>query len=105
NNGTNYYVSGFAQRDAAIQKGSYYNKQSIQGNLGQTIGSRVTLQANSNFIHSLTDRGISGNDNSPIVSPGDIFSTTPSFFDLHSKVDGQYPRNPYISEGTNPFQN
>ncbi|AHG90200.1 TonB-dependent outer membrane protein, SusC/RagA [Gemmatirosa kalamazoonensis] len=99
NTGTNYYVSGFAQRDNAIQRGSYYNKQSLQGNLGQTIGSKLTLQANNNFIHTLTDRGVSGNDNSPIISPGDIFSTTPSFFDLKSGA-----RNPYIGEGTNPFQ-
>ena len=104
NGGTTYYVSGFAQRDNAIQPSTYYGKQSLQGNLGQTIGSRLTLQANNNFIHTITDRGASGNDNSPIVSPGDIFSNTPSWFDLGARVDGAYPRNPFLNEGTNPWQ-
>lgn len=102
--GTTYYVGGLAKRDNAIARNSYYQKQSLTANIGQVIGSRITLQANNNFIRSLTDRGISGNDNSPVVSPGDIFSYTPTFFNLQRKVDGQYQRNPYIGEATNPFQ-
>ena len=97
--GTTYYLGGMAKRDNAIAKGSYYQKQTLTGNLSQLIGSRVTVRANNSFQHSLTDRGISGNDNSPIVSPVDVFSGTPSWFDLSSGA-----RNPWLNEGTNPFQ-
>jgi TonB-linked SusC/RagA family outer membrane protein len=98
--GTTYYVGGLGKRDNGIAKASYYQKQALTANLGQPIGTKLTLDVNNQIIHSLTDRGISGNDNSPIVSPGDVFSGTPSFFDLSSGA-----RNPWLTEGTNPFQN
>ena len=100
NTGTTYYLSGLAKRDNAIQLNSYYQKQSISANLSQLVGSRLTVRANNEFVHSLTDRGISGNDNNDIVSPGDIFSSTPTFVDLKSRV-----RNPYLPSGSNAFQN
>ena len=102
---TTYYIGGLAKRDNAIQPGTYYQKQSLQANIGQLIGTKLNLRANNEFVHSLTDRGLSGNDNDDIVSPGDIFSSTPSYFDLQTKVDGRYPVNPYLSSGSNPFQN
>ncbi|GAC1651368.1 MAG: TonB-dependent receptor [Gemmatimonadaceae bacterium] len=102
--GTTYYLGGLAKRDNAIGRNSYYQKQSITANLSQLLFSRLTLRANNEFIHSLTDRGIHGNDNSPIVVPVDIFSNTPSFFDLRGKINGQYQPNPYLGELTNPFQ-
>jgi TonB-dependent starch-binding outer membrane protein SusC len=102
---TTYYVGGLAKRDNAIQPGTYYQKQSLQANIGQLIGTKLNLRANNEFVHSLTDRGLSGNDNDDIVSPGDIISSTPSYFDLQTKQDGRYPVNPYLSSGSNMFQN
>ena len=106
--GTTYYISGLAQRDNAIQKGTYYGKQSITGNVSTTLGSRVTVQSNNNFLHTLTDRGVSGNDNAPVVSPMSAFSNTPTYYDLTRRApDGQYVPNPYLGGGfgrTNPFQ-
>lgn len=104
NAGTSYYIGGLAKRDNAIQRNTYYQKQSLMANITQLIGSRLTLRVNNEFIHSLTDRGISGNDNSPVVSPVDIISSTPSFFDMKGKVNGQYLPNPFLAEGTNIFQ-
>ena len=98
--GTTYFVSGLAKRDNAIQLNSYYQKQSLSANLSQVLGSRLTFHANNEFVHSLTDRGISGNDNNDIVSPGDIFASTPTFVDLQSRM-----RNPYLPSGSNAFQN
>jgi TonB-dependent starch-binding outer membrane protein SusC len=100
NGGTTYYVGGLAKRDNAIQRNSYYQKQSVTANIGQLIGSRLTLRSNNEFIHSLTDRGISGNDNQDIVSPGDIFSATPTWINLQAGEP-----NPYLTSGSNPFQN
>ncbi|MES2178142.1 MAG: SusC/RagA family TonB-linked outer membrane protein [Gemmatimonadota bacterium] len=100
NGGTTYYVGGLAKRDNAIQRNSYYQKQSLTANMSQVVGSKLTLRANNEFVHSLTDRGISGNDNADIVSPGDVFSATPTFENLAAGG-----RNPYLSSGSNPFQN
>lgn len=100
NGGTTYFLSGLAKRDNAIQRNTYYQKQSVTGNISQLIGTRLTVRANNEFIHSLTDRGISGNDNGDITSPGDIFSATPTFIPLATGI-----RNPYLASGSNPFQN
>lgn len=100
NAGTTYYVGGLAKRDNAIQKNSYYNKQSVTANLSQLIGNRLTLRSNNEFVHSLTDRGLSGNDNNDIVSPGDIFASTPTWINLAAGGP-----NPYLPSGSNAFQN
>jgi len=105
NAGTTYFASGLVKRDAGIQKGTGYNKQSLRVNLGQAIGSRLNVKANSQIVHSLTVRGISGNDNAN-VNPFTVFSLTPTFFDFRpDPVTGVYPRNPYLgANGDNPFQ-
>jgi TonB-linked SusC/RagA family outer membrane protein len=96
--GTSFFVSGLAKRDNAILRNTYYQKQSLTASLSQLIGTRLTLRANNEFIHSLTDRGLSGNDNNE-VSPVAVLSETPSWFDLASGA-----KNPYASNGSNPFQ-
>lgn len=105
NAGTTYFASGLVKRDAGIEKGTGYNKQSLRVNLGQAIGSRLNVKANSQIVHSLTVRGISGNDNAN-VNPFTVFSLTPTFFDFRpDPVTGVYPRNPYLgANGDNPFQ-
>lgn len=104
NNGLTYYVGGLAQRDPGLAIRDGYNKQSLRVNLGQTIGSRVTVRASTEAIHTLTQRGISGNDNNGI-NPYTIFSSTPSFVNL-LPVNGVYPVNPSpFLPGSNPFQN
>jgi TonB-linked SusC/RagA family outer membrane protein len=104
--GTSFYVGGLAKRDNAIQRETYYQKQSLTANLSQLLGERLTLRSNNQFIHTLTDRGISGNDNSPVVSPIDIFGSTPTFFDLQARLpNGQFVPNPFVGSNANPFQN
>jgi TonB-linked SusC/RagA family outer membrane protein len=99
NGGTTYYIGGLAKRDNAILQNTYYQKQSLQANIGQLVGTRINVRANNEFIHSLTDRGISGNDNAQ-VSPVAVFSETPTWFDMASGAV-----NPYASNGSNAFQN
>ena len=40
-----------------------YNKQSVRTNMTQTFLPNMTLSANLNYIHDLTRRSITGNDN------------------------------------------
>lgn len=104
NSGTNYFVSGLVQHDGGLVLNDFYNKQSLRVNVGQKVGSRLNLRANTEIIHSLTQRGISGNDNTGI-NPIDNFSNTPSFNDLRKQGDGTYPRGLTVVNGSNPFQN
>ncbi|MBA3646541.1 MAG: SusC/RagA family TonB-linked outer membrane protein [Gemmatimonadaceae bacterium] len=105
NGGTSYFASGLVKRDAGLEIGTGYNKQSLRLNLGQSVGTRLKLQANTQLVHSLTARGISGNDNAN-VNPYTVFSATPSFFNYNrDPVTGVYPANPYLGRfGDNPFQ-
>jgi TonB-linked SusC/RagA family outer membrane protein len=103
--GTNYFASGLVKHDNGLGPTDFYSKQALRVNLNQAFGSRFTVGVNSEILHSLTQRGISGNDNTGIT-PGDIFSQTPSFYDLQRKSDGSFPVNGSgLLPGSNPFQN
>lgn len=98
--GTRYYVSGLAKRDAGIMKGTGYDKQALRANLNQAIGSRLTLDLSTNFVHSLAERGLTNNDNSG-TSFYMVLPFTPSFTQL--KPNGSvYPSHPF--ERSNPIQ-
>lgn len=98
---TSYYLGGSVHKDNGIQLGTYFQRQSLIANVNQLIGDHLSVRFNNNFVHTLNDRGISGNDNSPVVSPGDIFSTTPTWVPLAAQP---YIQNPFVSDGANPFQ-
>jgi TonB-linked SusC/RagA family outer membrane protein len=103
--GTNFFVSGLAQRDNGLALNDYYQKQSVRVNVGHQLGTRLSLQANTELLHSLTQRGVSGNDNTGI-NPYTTFSQTPTFIDLTKQPDGTYPKNPQSAVGnSNPMQN
>jgi len=102
--GTNYFLSGLVQHDGGLQLNDNYNKQSLRVNLGQRVGSRLNLRANSELIHSMTARGISGNDNTG-VNPYTTFSQVPSFHDFQKQPDGTYPRGLSVTNFNNPMQN
>jgi outer membrane receptor protein involved in Fe transport len=102
--GTNFYLSGLVQHDGGLVLNDNYNKQSIRANVGHKYGSRLNLRVNSELIHSLTERGISGNDNIGI-SPYTLFSEQPSFLDLQQQADGSFPKGPVVANTSNPFQN
>ncbi|HVF38416.1 MAG TPA: SusC/RagA family TonB-linked outer membrane protein [Gemmatimonadaceae bacterium] len=103
--GTTFFMSGLVQHDGGLVKNDLYNKQSLRINLGQPVGSRLRFNASLEGIHSLTNRGVSGNDNSG-VNPINAFSWTPSFINLQRNPDGSFPRNPVnVVRNSNPFQN
>ena len=97
---TKFFASGLAQHDNGIMRGTGYDKQSLRLNGEQKVGSKLTLQVNTNLVHSLTKRGISNNDNNNIT-PYFAIGQTPSFFDFRPK-NGIYPDNPFTS--SNPLQ-
>jgi len=93
NDQTTYFLSGLVKKDGGIAQNTGYQKQSIRANLDQLVGSRFKLSLNLNAIHSLSNRGISNNDNTG-TSTYLVYPTTPSFVDLRP-VNGVYPINPF----------
>ncbi|HEY0776634.1 MAG TPA: SusC/RagA family TonB-linked outer membrane protein [Gemmatirosa sp.] len=101
---TTYFASGTEKHDAALGPSDRYDKQSLRLNLNQGLGSKVSLSANSEIIHTLTERGVFGNDNAGIA-PSAIFSATPTFFDFSRRLsNGQYAPNPWLSNQANALQ-
>ncbi len=80
---TKYYVSGLFMNDEGIAINTGYKKQSIRSNLDQVLGNGFQLQVNLDGTHSMSERGLSNNDNSS-TSPFVAFSATPSFQNLHA---------------------
>lgn len=102
---TTYFMSGMVKHDAAITTTDGYDKQSLRLNLNQQWSSRLDMRASSEILHTLTKRGIAGNDNSA-VSPTNVISTTPTFFDFSRTLpNGQYQSNPFVASNANILQN
>lgn len=100
-NNTQYFLSGLSKYDDGIMLNTGYNKQSVRMNVNQQFLSNLSVGANLNYIHDLTRRGISGNDNIG-VSPYNVFSYTPQFQYLdHVNPDGTWPVNEFGP--ANPF--
>jgi TonB-linked SusC/RagA family outer membrane protein len=99
---TQYYVSGLEQHDNGIMYGTGYDKQGLRTNITQLVGSKLQVQANASFVHTLTKRGFSNNDNVN-VTPYFVIAATPSFFS-YQPVNGVYPTQPFFAPGTNPLQ-
>jgi TonB-linked SusC/RagA family outer membrane protein len=99
--GTQYFLSGLAKYDNGIMLNTGYNKQSVRTNITQTFLSSVSANVNLNLVHSLTRRGLTGNDNIG-ASPYTVLDYTPQFINLnHVNPDGAWAINPYGA--ANPF--
>jgi TonB-linked SusC/RagA family outer membrane protein len=103
---TTYFASGTVKHDGGLALNTGYSKQSLRFNVNQLVGSSLDLRGSSEILHTLTERGISGNDNNNIA-PYTIMGITPTYFDPRKidPVTGQLVRNPYIGGGANVLQN
>ncbi|GJG88152.1 SusC/RagA family TonB-linked outer membrane protein [Gemmatimonadetes bacterium T265] len=102
---TTYFVSGLAKRDAGLATNTGFDKQSLRLNLTQALGTSVNLRASSEILHTLTERGISGNDNNNIA-PYTILGQTPTYFDYRRRdaLTGQLVSDPFVGGGANALQ-
>ena len=98
---TQYFLSGLSKYDNGIMLNTGYNKQSIRSNITQQFASALSISANLNYVHDLTRRGVTGNDNIG-VSPYNVFSYTPTFMGLsRPNPDGSWELNAFGP--ANPF--
>jgi TonB-dependent SusC/RagA subfamily outer membrane receptor len=99
----NYYGSVLVANNPGVVKGTFYEKQTGRIALGYKLGDRVRFGFTANIIHSLSDRGLTNNDNNN-VSNYMVLSGTPNFVNLLPDANGVYPSNPGVGGGANPVQ-
>ncbi|MFL5616423.1 MAG: SusC/RagA family TonB-linked outer membrane protein [Gemmatimonadaceae bacterium] len=102
---TTYFASGSVKHDGGLAVNSGYTKQNLRLNLNQLLGSSFNISSSSEILHTITERGISGNDNNNIA-PYTIIGATPTWFDPRRRdpVTGALISNPYIGGGANVLQ-
>ncbi|HEU4727423.1 MAG TPA: SusC/RagA family TonB-linked outer membrane protein [Kofleriaceae bacterium] len=98
----NYFASALLADQPGVVKGTFYEKQTARIAVGYKFGDRVRFGVTANLIHSLSDRGLTNNDNTG-TSDWVALSSTPEFQDLRPKM-GVFPANIGVPVGTNPLQ-
>ncbi|HEY5925153.1 MAG TPA: SusC/RagA family TonB-linked outer membrane protein [Kofleriaceae bacterium] len=98
----NYYGSVLVRDEPGVVIGTFYEKQTGRVAVGYKLGDRLQLGFTANLMHSLSDRGLTNNDNTG-TSYYVVLSGTPNFVDLN-KQGGLYPANPAIGSGANTLQ-
>ncbi len=96
-----YFGSVLVRDEPGIIKGSFYEKQAGKITVGYDFSDRVTVGLSGNLVHSVSDRGLTNNDNSG-TSYYVALSSTPSFVDLREQASGIFPNNPFAP--SNPLQ-
>jgi TonB-dependent starch-binding outer membrane protein SusC len=89
-----YYVSGLNEHDGGIMQNTYYDKQTANAKLNQSLGKKLDIQVGLTLLHTADGRGFTGNDNVG-ASEYAALAETPSFFNLQPNADGVYPNNPF----------
>jgi TonB-linked SusC/RagA family outer membrane protein len=104
---TKYFVSVNDKNDNGTQISTNARRQNLRLNLDQAFGSRWTGNVSATLSRSITNRGISNNDNT-FTSPFYVLAYTPAVQDLQARVGGRYVNNQIIQDlfgiGSNPFQ-
>jgi TonB-linked SusC/RagA family outer membrane protein len=97
---TRYYASGTLQNEPGIIPNTGFGRESIRLNLDQHFSSKLTMQLNTNVLHTRAKRSITNNDNNG-VSLYYVLTGTPSYVDLRQNADGTFPDNPF--QASNPL--
>ena len=85
-------IIGSLQDDEGIIETTGYEKQSIRANIDHQFTDKFNVGVSTNYIHSESNRGLTGNDNSGTTF-GVSMSATPNFVDLRPQ-NGVYPDHP-----------
>ena len=104
---TKYFVSANDKLDNGTMLSTNARRQNLRINLDQAFGARWTANISATVNRSISNRGLSNNDNS-YTSPYYVLGYTPAVQDLQARVGGRYVNNEVIAsifgQGSNPFQ-
>ena len=96
---TRFYISGLALNEDGIIKNTGYQNYSGKMNVEHRFNDRLLINANTTFVRTESDRGITGNENQGSTTLGFAQAFTYPFVDLRP-VGGVYPDGP---AGSNPL--
>lgn len=96
-----YFGSVLVRDEPGVIENTFYQKQSGRVGVSYKFGDRINLSVGGSLLHTLSDRGLTNNDNTG-TSYFVALSSTPSFIDLRRGSDGLFPANPLA--GSNPLQ-
>jgi TonB-linked SusC/RagA family outer membrane protein len=107
NENTKVFLSALHKNDRGTEIATGAVRQSLRMNADHIFGSRFTSNISAAISRSVSERGISNNDNT-FVSPIYAFGYTPAIINLQEQVAGRYVDNALVRSltgiGTNPFQ-
>ncbi len=111
---TRYFLSALVRHEPGIAILTKADKATLRLNLDQSIGDRFSMSVGLELLHTSSDRGVFGNDNSG-ASYYFVLPHHPNFFDLRptcedgvkravcdNPLTAVYPENPFVA--SNPFQ-
>jgi TonB-dependent starch-binding outer membrane protein SusC len=96
--------------DNGIAQNTNATRDNARINLDQNINSRLSARLDLGYTRSTSNRGISGNSNTPVTSPLYVFGATPSFFRLNGRDEqgnflvNRFGGNANPINTSNPFQ-
>ena len=90
---TQFYLGGQYMDEDGIIKNTGYKKLSGRMNVDHRLNEKAKFSVSTNLIHSESDRGVTGNDNTNMTY-GFSIGFTPSFIDIRQKDDGSFPTHP-----------
>ncbi len=99
---TAFFISGYSLDDEGIIERTGYVKNGVRLNLDHRFTNRIRLSVATNFVKSVSDRGLVNNENNNGTTFGVALVQTPNFFNLQPDENGNYPVNPFAS--SNPIQ-
>lgn len=107
---TRFVASVGRKFDNGIAVNTNATRDNARINIDQNISAKLTARMDLGYTRSVSNRGISGNSNTPVTSPLYVFGATPSFFTLDGRdAQGNFLVNRFGGNAnpintSNPFQ-
>lgn len=99
---TQFYIGGQYMDEGGIIKNTGYEKLSGRVNVNHRFSDKAKVSVATNLVRSVSDRGVTGNDNTNMTY-GFSIGFTPSFIDIRdTDGDGVFPDHPY--NPSNPLE-
>ncbi|MBL7047657.1 MAG: SusC/RagA family TonB-linked outer membrane protein [Candidatus Marinimicrobia bacterium] len=99
---TQFYIGGQYMDEGGIIKNTGYEKISGRVNVNHRFSDKAKLSVATNLVRSVSDRGVTGNDNTNMTY-GFSIGFSPSFIDIRdTDGDGVFPDHPY--NPSNPLE-
>lgn len=92
---TSFYLSGDLSDENGIVKYTGFKRRSVRANISHRLNKIIDFSLNSNFINTISDRGVTGNGT---ASMGYTLAYIPSYFNPYPDAQGKYPVSPYSSD-------